>query len=612
MSRPELGDSLTPPGVVAASAAVSATGAAIGGRLRWLRGLVRSSELALVLLAALIGVGAGLIVTVMSRIVQVMHVLLFGIDLNARLSGSEHIPWAAALLWPTVGGALIGASFWLQARLKRPPAVDPIEANALRGGVMSIWDSLAVATQTLISNGMGGSVGLEAGYTQAGSGLASAVGARLNLRRHDMRILVGAGAAGAIAAAFGAPLTGAFYAFEVVIGAYAIANVAPVMASAITAHLVSQALGGNLYHLEVGYTAPVQNIHFAFYLVLGVICAVLAVGLMRGVSLIERAFAWARTPLVFRPMLGGLGVGALALLSPQALSAGHGALEHNLSADQGLSMLLFLLAVKMAASAVTLGSGFRGGLFFAAIMLGALVGQAFAKVLAILSGGGAAVGSNSSALVGMGAFAVAVVGGPLTMSFLVLETTGDYALSGAVLATAVIVSLFVRETFGYSFSTWRLHLRGESIRSAHDVGWIRSLTVARLMRTDAASAPASITVNEFRRRFPLGSRNRVLLLDEAERYVGLVFISDAWKPENAGAEDAPVISLAILRDVFLTPEMNAKEAMAAFDAAETETLAVVDNRDSRKVLGLLNEAHTARRYADELDRVRRETIGETS
>ena len=247
------------------------------------RGAVRSSELALTAIAAFVGAGAGVLVMLMSRLVQWTHELLFGIDLNQRLSGAAHLNPVAVVAWPVAGGLIVGLSLWLTQRRKRPPAVDPIEANALHGGRMGIGDTLLVMGQVLVSNGFGGSVGLEAAYTQAGSGLASLTGVRLKLRRSDLRVLVGAGAAGAIAAAFGAPLTGAFYGFEVVIGAYSVANVAPVMAAAISASLVTQAIGGSLYHIDAETSAVITNLDYVLFTTLGVICAALAVVLMRGV-----------------------------------------------------------------------------------------------------------------------------------------------------------------------------------------------------------------------------------------------------------------------------------------------------------------------------------------
>ena len=570
------------------------------------RGLVRSSELALTVISAFVGAGAGVLVMLMSRLVQWTHELLFGIDLNERLSGAAHLDPVAVMVWPVVGGLVVGLSLWLSHRLKRPAAVDPIEANALHGGRMGLTDTLLVMGQVLVSNGFGASVGLEAGYTQAGSGLASILGERLKLRRSDLRVLVGAGAAGAIAAAFGAPLTGAFYGFEVVIGAYSVANVAPVMAAAISASLVTQAIGGSLYHIEAQTSAYITNLDYVLFTALGVVCAGLAILLMRGVSILERLFKSRLLPTPLRPALGGLLLGALALVTPQVLSAGHGALQYDLSTAQGLSFILMVLALKMLASAVSLGSGFRGGLFFASLLLGALTGLAYGELVELT--GAIRLDLTSTALVGMGAFAVATVGGPLTVSFLVLETTGDYALTGAVLAASVVSGLIVRETFGYSFSTFRLHLRGESIRSAHDVGWIRSLTVGRLMRRDAPTLPASASIKELRRRYPLGAAQRIVLLDELERYAGMVSLTDAHAP---GADEAALASsLARAADAMLLPAMNVKDAMALFDRVEAETLPVVDGLETRLVVGLLNETFAIRRYAEELDKSRSELIGE--
>ena len=173
-------------------------------------------------------------------------------------------------------------------------------------------------------------------------------------------------------------------------------------------------------------------------------------------------------------------VDMLALVSPQSLSAGHGAMHADLTASLGLAALAFLISTKALASIVALGFGFRGGLFFASLYMGSLVGRIYAEGLHAFAG--VAIDPLAAALVGMGALSVAIVGGPLTMSFLVLETTGDFGLSAATLTASIVASVIVRETFGYSFSTWRLHLRGESIRSAIDVGWMRLLTVARMMR----------------------------------------------------------------------------------------------------------------------------------
>ena len=135
---------------------------------------------------------------------------------------------------------------------------DAIEANALYGGRVSFRGSLLISIQTLLSNGFGGSVGLEAGYTQICAAFSSHIGRRLAARRNDMRLLVACGAAGAISAAFSAPLAGAFYAFEVVLGAYTSAGLVPVIASAVSAWLVARQLAHQSFLMVPGFPSPVS------------------------------------------------------------------------------------------------------------------------------------------------------------------------------------------------------------------------------------------------------------------------------------------------------------------------------------------------------------------
>ncbi|HEV7874347.1 MAG TPA: chloride channel protein, partial [Enterovirga sp.] len=212
--------------------------------------------------------------------------------------------------------------------------------------------------------------------------------------------------------------------------------------------------------------------------------------------------------------------------------------------------------------------------------------------------------------VGMTALAVAIIGGPLTMTFLALETSRDLVMTGIVLAAAIVSSVTVRELFGYSFSTWRLHLRGETIRSAHDVGWIRTLTAGRMMRSDVRTVRDDMPLAEFRKHFPIGSKQRVVVIDAADRYAGLIQVPDAYAPEEELAPKASRVSdLVQHRRDFLLPAMNVKEAIAAFDRTESEALAVVDDPTHRRLLGVLTEAHAMRRYAEELDKVRQGLSG---
>jgi chloride channel protein, CIC family len=506
------------------------------------------------------------------------------------------------------GGLILGVTGMFIRRWRPRRPIDPIEANALHGGRMSLLDSVLIACQTIVSCGFGASVGLEAGYTQIGSGIASTLGAAFKMRRGDMRTLVGCGAAGGIAAAFGAPLTGAFYAFELIIGTYSPFGLAPVMAAAISAVLVSLWLGvDNRLATALAPTLATTKADLAIFFILALVCAVIGIGVMRGVTFVEALFRRSHVPAFLQPVLGGLVVGALALATPHVLASGHGALfEIFRKSETDVAALCVIVILKSVASAVSIGSGFRGGLFFASLYLGGLVGKIFAGALPLLVHG-FAPDPSVYVTVGMASLAVAVVGGPLTMSFLALETTGDFRLGVIILMASTIVSVFVRRTFGYSFATWRLHLRGESIRSAQDIGWMRTLTVERMMRPDVATTRFDQPIASFRDAFPLGSTQWVAGVDAAGRYAGLVSVTDAHLAEDAAE---PIATLLRYKDEVLLPAMNIKEAADLFERAESEALAVLDDRTNRRPVGMLTEAHVLRRYTEELEKQRRDLSGE--
>jgi len=580
--------------------------------LTTLRALLRSNEFYLIPLALVIGIIAGAVVTLMSEIAQIAHVLIFGIPIDVRLSANAYVNPVIAFVAPALGGLSLGIMEWWRRRLKISNAVDPIEANALRGGRLSARDSVVVSGQTLISNGCGASVGLEAGYTQIGSGAASLIGQFLNLRRNDLRLIVGCGSAAAIAAAFGAPITGAFYACELIVGVYAVGSAAPILAASLAGALTAQYLGGAPYSLEVSHVGSVGLEQYLALIGLALIVAIIGILVMRSSSLFERVFKQRWLPVWIRPVIGGLCVGGLAIITPQVLAAGHGAMVLDLHRDMAIGFIATVIALKLTACLISLASGFRGGLFFCSLFVGSLLGKFFAAVLAA-AGLGITVDPMVSMLTGMATLGVAIVGGPLTMSFLVLEMTRSVDVTAVVLAASIVTSIFVRFMFGHSFSTWRLHLRGETIRSANDVGWLRNLTVERMMRTDIGKVPSTTTITACRREFLLGSRQAIAIVNNNDDYVGMVLLPELYSSElDTIADDIQVIELAHYTDVALLPEMNVKTAMKLFDDAEAEVLAVLESADSRKVIGFLSESFARRRYVEEIDQATRGVLGALS
>ncbi|WP_043603852.1 chloride channel protein [Novosphingobium sp. Rr 2-17] len=565
---------------------------------------LRESEMAFILLALVAGLAAGWLTNVQGFLAHGLQRLFYGVAVN-RLSavGEIHHPWRLLAL-PAGGLALVSLNYLLRARRRAP--VDVVEANALHSGRIPFIDNVIISAQTILSNGSGASVGLEAAYAQMGGGVASVLGQWFKLRRADMRTLVGAGAGAAVGAAFGAPLAGAFYAFEIVIGAYTPAAIAPVLSATLAAAFVSRALGVQPYLIAPAAERLLTTEDYIVYAVLGLICALVGIALMRLVTFAERQVQQLTWIGRWKPVVGGILLIPLALVSPQTLSAGHGAMHLNLALQPPLQVLAVVLVMKMVASAVSISFGFRGGLFFASLFLGSLVGLIFASIVGLLFPD-AGLNSNDAALVGMAALAVSVVGGPMTLAMLILETTQDFGLMGVVLTASLVSSAFTRETFGYSFSTWRLHVRGSIVRSPRDIGWMLSLTAGRIMRTDWTSIPATLTVGQFRTRVPLGSTSKVILTDAQDRYAGVVATATAYNHELA--PDATVATLATFVDHTLTPVTNIQAMLKAFDLAAADELAVLDGVGH--VVGVVTERHARRRYFEEIEASQRQLFGET-
>jgi CIC family chloride channel protein len=375
----------------------------------------------------------------------------------------------------------------------------------------------------------------------------------------------------------------------------------------VAGYFVAHAFSTLAVGVGVGPVGDVLGRDLAVAALLGIVAALVGITIMRGVALCEALLVKARIPQPLRPLLGGLGVGLLALATPQVMSSGHGALHFAGFVSIPLTVVASMFLLKALASILSLGSGFRGGLFFATLFLGALGGHLFAGTFDAIWPT-LKLDPNAYAIIGMSALSASVIGGPLTMSFIALESTGNLWLTTAVLVSVMISTQITREVFGYSFATWRFHLRGETIRSAADVGWIRDLTVRSLMRSDLTTVEASMPIEEFREKFPLGSKTQVVAVDATGRYAGLALVAEAHAQDLEAVNG--LADILHYQDVVLHPVMNIQEAIAVFDAAEAESLAVVEPGQEHRPIGVLNEAHAVRRYAEESEQRRREAVGE--
>lgn len=205
----------------------------------------------------------------------------------------------------------------------------------------------------------------------------------------------------------------------------------------------------------------------------------------------------------------------------------------------------------------------------------------------------------------MAAVAGGVVGAPITMTLLVLETTGNFSLTIGVMAAVIASTVAVRQSFGYSFATWRFHVRGLRISGAHDVGWISDLTVGKLMRHDFREVPASTTISALRKQFPLGGPKYAFVANDDGVFIGTIETIEAHSSDfDDAADETTVTALIHTEPDVLTRAENIHAAIAMFSKAASEVLPVVDSTQNRRIVGYVSEAYILRRYSQELEKRR--------
>ena len=564
---------------------------------------LQGSGILFIVLSAAVGWCAGVMAALLGHVSHLMQAFLYGFSPDLRLSALSTVPLWRLLALP-LGGVVLAVVRLAFPRRTRAP-IDVIESSALYGGRIPARDTLVVTLQTLISNGFGASVGLEAAYAQMGGGMASKIGQWLDLKRSQLRTLVGAGAGAAIGAAFGAPLTGSFYAFEIVLGAYSPATLAPVAAASLAAVVAASLMHAEPFVIPPPAHPNIALLGYFLYALLGIVCAGVGIVVIKLVANMEVMVR--RLPIgeVWRPVIGGLCLVPLAWAAPEVLSSGHGAMQLNFAQHPFVTTLALVFLLKISASVLSLAFGFRGGMFFASLFLGSMLGASYAQIVNDLYPA-AHLEVLTAALVGMGALAVAIVGGPMTMSLMVLEVTHDFALTAAVVTAALCCSTIIRDKFGYSFSTWRLHLRGEAVRNPRDIGWMRSMTAVLLMRKNPVQISEHASIAELREHVPLGSTSRVFLTDGNGDYRGIVPTAQAYI-ETLDI-DTPLSQLAKQTEVYVRPDMDVSAILRVFEDFGVDDLAVVD--EDHRLMGMLTEKYVNRRYAEEMERSQREFFGE--
>lgn len=579
--------------------------------LHRLRRVVRNDQLILAVLALVVGCIAGGAVVGFREAIDLVQWLGFDVRGERLAAHAAGLAWWHVLLVPTVGGLIVGLFVHRFMPDGRPQGVsDVIEAGSLRGGWMSSRVGLVAAAASALSIGTGASVGREGPAIHLGASLSGWIGRRLHLTRKLNRTLLGCGVAAAVAASFNAPLAGALFANEVVIGHYALKAFAPVVISSVAGTAISRLYFGDFPAFNLTEIPIVSAWEFPAFVGLGIISGFVAIILMQSMVVAGKLANESPVPTWLRPAIGGLAVGALALLAPDVLGTGYSVTEGALLAQYTLAALIVILAAKILATAISIGCGFSGGVFSPSLVCGALTGGAYG-IVATMVAPELSSGTTAYTVIGMGAVAAAVLGAPISTTLIIFEMTSNYSLTLGVMIAVVIASGIGHQAYERSFFFRQLRLRGIDLKEGMESEIMRTISVGSMMREAVDKVDIATSISDLRSLLQRSATGELFVTRVNGALYGTVTLADmsdaAFEHEldtllNAG-------DIARLHPPVLTLDDDMETAVRRMRETGEHLLAVVEDLDGMVLAGTVRYDDVMDVYNQALVRRRHEELG---
>jgi CIC family chloride channel protein len=573
-----------------------------------LRRFLKNDQLILSVLSLAVGAGVGWAVVLFRKTIELVQFAAFGYGGERLLYHTGGFAWWHVVLTPTIGGLIIGLFVYRFMPGRRPHGVaEVIEANAFRGGRTSFTVGIKAAVVNAASIGVGASVGREGPAVHLGAALAGWTAKRLHLTRSLSRTLLGCGVAAAVAASFNAPIAGALFASEVVIGHYALSAFAPIVIASVTGTVISSVYFGDIAAFAVPEHLITSFLEFPAFAGLGVLAGLTALIFMQGIMAAGRAAEKLPVPPWLRPAIGGAMVGGVAVFYPYVLGIGYGTTELVMAAGLTAGLLVAVLLAKIAATAISIGFGFGGGVFSPSLVIGALLGSAYGMmatdIFPQLSSG-----PEAYAIVGMGGVTAAVLGAPISTILIVFEMTGNYKLTIAVMVATVISSMITRGFHGGSFFLWQLERMGVDIKGGFETVLLRGINLRQVMTKVNERVSLDAALRDLRNMLQKSETGGLFVVRDNGALYGTITLADL--SEVAFEHDFDDLikagDVARTRPPVLAADDDLETAIKMMRETGEHHIAVVEDKDSMLFLGGVYERDVMAAYNKALVEVRRE------
>jgi len=550
----------------------------------------------------LTGVATGFAAIALVRLLGLVQGLFWG-SRHELLRHALLLPAWQRFAIPTLGGAFVG----LIILIVRQPVgghgtAGIIEAVAQRGGYIPFGGSLIKALATICTVATGGSLGREGPLVRMGASIGSLLGRRFRLGGNRLNILVGCGAAAGIAAAYNAPIGGALFALEVVLGNFALESFGPIVVASAIGTVISR----RLISAYPAYTPPqhqtlVTGWELGHYLAMGIgigVASALVIVVLRDT---EKGFKRLPIPEWVKPVVGFALVGLIGVFYPHVFGNGYDTTNELLREELPLQLIIVLPVLKLVATALTAGSGGAGGLFTPTLFMGSALGYTYGawchETFPLTTST-----PGAYALVGMGAMVAGTTQVPLSAIMIIFELTGDYqiilplmvACTGAVVASR----LLHRE----SIYTEPLVERGVRLGGRMEELVMDTIQVRDIMRSSAAPVNELETVGVVMKRMLEEGRKELFVVGEDGRLSGAITLGDLADPvrnpeaaQTLRAKDVMYPNVPVL-----TENDRLSEAIGRWSQLSRDRLPVVDSLDTRHIVGELSAGDIMALYSQEI------------
>ncbi|HKJ23376.1 MAG TPA: chloride channel protein, partial [Myxococcota bacterium] len=508
------------------------------------------------------------------------------------------LPWWHVMLAPAAGGALVGPLVWFFAREAKGHGVPEVmEAIVLNGGVMRPRVVVVKTLASALSIGSGGSVGREGPIVQIGSAVGSVIGQLLRVPPRELRTIVACGAAAGIAATFNAPIAGALFAVEIVLGDFAAVSFTPIVISSVVATVISRSILGDAPAFEVPHYQLVSGWELLSYAFVGVAAGIAAVVFQWLLYGCEDAFDSLPGPPWAKASLGGLLVGGIGAAGfPHVLGVGYGSIAAAMTNSLPEATLIALIGAKIVSTALTIGSGGSGGIFAPSLFMGAMLGGALGGVIHGWFPGWTASG-GSYALVAAGGFVAAATRAPITAIIIIFELTNDYTIIPALMSTCVVSMLVATGFSRTSVYTEKLRRRGVDVDAEQDPNVLRGLSVLDVIDREPERLAASADLQTVVDRIVQSDHTEIFVVNERDELLGTIFLGELRRllPEINLLREVVVAQDLLEKDCpYVTEDDDLAQVLQVFSQEVFEELPVLD--DDGRLLGSVHKRDVLEAY----------------